>query len=147
MTHYDHKQTGKLLFLFGGLGLTLLVLSTLSQPEEKVPLILSALLLLLVTFQFSSLRVTVDQSEISAAFGLGWPKKRIPHSRIQSARQVKNAWYVGWGIRKVPSGWMYNVSGLDAVELLLTNGRVFRIGTDEPEALLTALQRATGKNP
>ena len=34
---------------------------------------------------------------------------------------------------------MYNVSGLDAVELTLRNGRRFRVGTDERQALLNAL--------
>jgi len=38
--------------------------------------------------------------------------------------------------------WVYNVSGLEAVEVTLRSGKRFRIGTDEPEALLTALQRA-----
>lgn len=36
---------------------------------------------------------------------------------------------------------MYNVAGYDAVELELRSGRVFRIGTDEPDALLAAIER------
>lgn len=39
---------------------------------------------------------------------------------------------------------MYNVSGLDAVELVLRDGRRFRIGTNEPERLFEALQRKLG---
>jgi hypothetical protein len=35
--------------------------------------------------------------------------------------------------------WVWNVSGLDAVELTLRSGRRFRIGTDEPEELAKAI--------
>jgi hypothetical protein len=37
---------------------------------------------------------------------------------------------------------MRNVGGLDAVGLELTSGRRFRIGTDEPERLLHAIEEA-----
>ena len=36
--------------------------------------------------------------------------------------------------------WLWNVSGLQAVELVLNNGKRFRIGTDEPENLVNAIQ-------
>jgi len=37
---------------------------------------------------------------------------------------------------------MYNISGLDAVELRLKKGGVFRIGSDEPQRLEEALKQA-----
>ena len=55
----------------------------------------------------------------------------------------KNRWYNGWGIRLIPRGWIFNVSGFDAVEIQMKNGRRYRIGTDEPEALLAAIQSVT----
>ena len=58
---------------------------------------------------------------------------------VRGVRQVRNKWWYGWGIRKIPKGWMYNVWGLDAVELEMESGKVFRIGTDEPDQLLGAL--------
>jgi hypothetical protein len=36
---------------------------------------------------------------------------------------------------------LYNVSGLDAVELKLKSGEVRRIGTDNPQGLAAALQQ------
>ena len=63
----------------------------------------------------------------------------------KSAEKVRNKWYYGFGIRLIPGGQMYNVAGLDAVELKLTNGRVFRVGTDESDKLLTAIQSQTEK--
>jgi len=35
---------------------------------------------------------------------------------------------------------LWNVTGLQAVELTLTHGKKFRIGTDEPDALVRAIQ-------
>jgi hypothetical protein len=37
---------------------------------------------------------------------------------------------------------MYNVSGFDAVQLQLASGKRFRIGTDEPVQLKSAIDRA-----
>jgi hypothetical protein len=36
---------------------------------------------------------------------------------------------------------MWNISGLDAVELDYLDGRKFRIGTDQPEELADAITR------
>jgi hypothetical protein len=36
-----------------------------------------------------------------------------------------------------------HVSGFDAVELELKNNRKFRIGTDDPQQLLTAVRRVS----
>jgi hypothetical protein len=34
-----------------------------------------------------------------------------------------------------PKMWIYNVSGFDAVEIKMKDGKTYRIGTDEPEKL------------
>jgi hypothetical protein len=41
-------------------------------------------------------------------------------------------------------GWLYNVSGLRAVEVGLKSGRKYRVGTDEPERLEAALKQRIG---
>jgi hypothetical protein len=47
----------------------------------------------------------------------------------------------GWGIRLTPRGWLFNVSGLDAVELTMTTGKHYRIGTYDPMGLARAIDR------
>lgn len=98
-----------------------------------------AILMVALTFWFSKLTVTVVQGGITAAFGLGKPHRMIQLSDVTEVRQVRNSWVEGWGLRKIRNGWMYNVWGLDAVELELASGSVFRIGTDEPDKLSTAI--------
>jgi len=36
--------------------------------------------------------------------------------------------------------WIYNVSGFGAVELIMKNGRVYRIGTNVPRELEDAIK-------
>jgi hypothetical protein len=67
-------------------------------------------------------------------------------SRITDARPVRNPWYYGLGIHYTSDGWVFNVAGLDAVEIVLENGRKIRIGTDEPERLAAAIHQAMDSN-
>jgi hypothetical protein len=54
---------------------------------------------------------------------------------------VRNKRWWGWGIHPTPRGWLYNVSGLAAVEVALRNGKTIRIGSEEAIALAQALSR------
>lgn len=92
-----------------------------------------------LTFWFSWLNVAVREGAVTAEFGLGRPHRVIELSDITAVVQVRNYWIQGWGVRKISNGWMYNVWGLDAVELELTSGKVFRIGTDEADRLHAAI--------
>ena len=95
----------------------------------------AALLLLL----FWGLRVEVTDTAVHLTFGIGIIRKTIPRSRVKGAQAVRNEWWWGWGIRLTPRGWMWNISGLDAVEVEYADGGRFRIGTDDPKGLLDAL--------
>jgi hypothetical protein len=95
--------------------------------------------LVVLTFWFSKLTVTVLGGTVTATFGPGRPHRVMELSDVNAAREVRNAWIQGWGIRKITNGWMYNVWGLDAVELDFTSGRIFRIGTNEPGKLSAAI--------
>ena len=90
---------------------------------------------------FSTLTVAVTTDTVELAFGWGWPKKRIVRTDIVSYEPVRNSWLLGWGIRWFPGGSMWNVWGLDAVQLELASGKKFRIGTDDPQGLNEALSR------
>ncbi len=103
--------------------------------------IVGEIVLLGTAVLFCSLTVSVTGSELVIRFGPGLIRKRIPLSRIRDARIVRNPWYYGWGIHLTPHGWLYNVSGLSAVEVDYVSGGRFRIGTDDPGGLLKAVRR------
>ena len=68
--------------------------------------------------------------------------KKIQLDDIERYQAVKNPWYYLLGIRYTPRGWLFAVSGYSAVELEMKSGKYYRIGTDEPEKLIKALDRA-----
>jgi len=90
---------------------------------------------------FGTLTVIVEDDHLRLYFGRGWPRKAIPLRDVASAVPVRNRWWYGLGIRWIPGGWLWNVWGLDAVELRLSTGRVFRVGTDDVDGLVAAIAR------
>jgi hypothetical protein len=98
-----------------------------------------ALVFAWIMVTFSRLTVEVTH-EVLVRFGRRWPRHTIDPSGISATRVVRNSAWYGWGIRWIRKGSLWNVSGLDAVELELTNGRRFRIGTDEPAEQLAAIR-------
>jgi hypothetical protein len=128
------------------IGAALLIMASgwtsLTTAEARIIVSAVGVLLLAALYLFGSLTVTVDTERVQLWFGPGLIRKRFDLSRILDAKAVRNPWWFGWGIRVIPDGWLYNVSGLDAVELLMGDGRKVRIGTDEPDALLAAIAEA-----
>ncbi len=99
-----------------------------------------ALLFLVLTWIFSSLTVEVTDDQLCWHFGPGLWTYRMPRAQIEAAHVVRNSLFNGFGIRRAPGYRLYNVSGLDAVELRLKSGDIRRIGTDDAQALTAALQ-------
>ena len=94
-------------------------------------------LILFILASFVSLQVIIDGKYLRIKFGYGIYQKKFSLNDVMSAKTVKNHWYYGWGIRGGlwSKMWIYNVSGFDAVEIKLKNGKTYRIGTDEPKKL------------
>ena len=151
MHHYENTQpgtfirvmTGSWVFFFGVLAVVILVLG---QKEAAIGLgvvtVMAAVILGIVYALFHSLTVRVSRSDIALSFGVGLIRKQFPIGDISSASIVQNRWYNGFGIRKIRGGWLYNVSGFDAIEIQLKNERKYRIGTNQPKELLAAVESA-----
>ncbi|MEM7347525.1 MAG: hypothetical protein AAF485_25080, partial [Chloroflexota bacterium] len=88
---------------------------------------------------FPTLTTQVDNKTFRLHFGFGVIYKKFRLEAIESFQIVKNPWYYGWGIRYTPRGWLFNVSGLSAIELKTTQGKTYRVGTDDPQGLAQAL--------
>jgi len=96
---------------------------------------------------FATLSVQVDETAVRLRFGPGLIGKTFWLGDVESCRVVRNKWYHGWGINLIPGGWLYNVSGLDAVELQMKTGKKNRIGTDDPTGLASAIQQTLAQTP
>jgi hypothetical protein len=151
MKQYSHTQPGKLI---GGVMISIVLLFVMAMTVSKIwthPIYIqlipyvSLLLLMGCWVLFYSLTVEITSAKMTVSFGPGFIKKIFKLDEIKSAKTVRNSWWYGWGIRLTPHGWMYNVSGLDAVELELRGGKKFRVGTDAPEKLVNAIRSGTGR--
>ena len=136
---YRHTQPGTLILitslLIGVLGVA--IWWTTGRWE---PAVLMILINAVIAFPFSSLTVEVGEGELRWHFGLGLWRYRLPLADIRDVGIVRNHWWNGWGIRMAPGFRLYNVSGLDAVELRVGPDDVRRIGTDDPQGLAQALK-------
>jgi hypothetical protein len=137
MTHYHHTQIGWPVIAVAVVLLPLVMGASGGFEQLSLPILLA----LPIALVFGSLTVAVDHRRLSWRFGVGFIRKSLPVADIRSIRAVRNPWHYGWGIRLTPVGWLYNVSGLSAIEVLLNDGRHVLIGTDQPEALERALQQ------
>jgi hypothetical protein len=141
--HYRHTQVGWAVLALAAplVAFLWMRLAPLAAAAAFVPLLLVAASLVLV---FSALTVEVDADAIRLRFGIGLVRKRIPLGEVTGWREVRNPWYTGWGIRLGPGYVLWNVSGMGGVELDLASGRRFRVGTDEPPALVSAIEQVKG---
>ncbi len=140
MVKYQHTQTGWLIiYIFAALiFISLLMLKNLSPDILLLTFIMAAVLSL-----FYQMTVTIEENFLKISFGIGLIRKKFPLKDIASCRSVKNSWLYGWGIHMTPHGWLYNVSGLDAVEVTTKSGKKYRIGTDVSAELEQAIRSAT----
>ena len=148
MQLYRHRQVGILIPLALAFSVVPMAIVFILLPQVRVVTGVALGTLLLCILLFYSLTVEVSTDELVASFGPGVIRKRFRMADIHAARAVRNPWYYGWGIRLTPHGWLFNISGFDAVELELKDNRKFRIGTDDPQGLIAAIQTAhepTGK--
>jgi len=85
-----------------------------------------------------TLTVMVDDDALSIQYGpMTWGVKSWPISEIASVSVVKIPRNI---ISRSFGGKIYDVSGSEGVAIGLTNGKTFRIGTDEPDEVRQAIE-------
>jgi hypothetical protein len=135
---YRHTQTGWLtivLFL-----LLLIPVGAAYVTTQLWLLLLFAAFFLILLALFYSLQTAIAGDQLRVSFGIGLISRTIALGDVRTARTVRNKWYYGWGIRYLgPDGWMFNIAGLEAVELEFKSGKKFRIGTDDAAGLAAAI--------
>jgi hypothetical protein len=139
MKEYKHTQIGYLLIMALGTAVLMIGNLVLATNFNTTAILLLTFMVLCVVI-FATLKVQVNAQEINLQFGIGLIRKRFALKDVQTYQVVKNPWYYGWGIHLIPGGWLYNVSGWQAIELEMKNGNRYRIGTDDPQGLMDAIR-------
>ena len=151
MHEYEHTQPGTFMRAMTGLWVVIFVVGSVVMlalgGQEVAGVVIPSIVMLavftaIIIALFHSLTVRISRSDIAISFGVGLIRKRFSIGDIRSVRIARNRWYNGWGIRKIRGGWLYNVSGFDAIEIQLKNERKYRIGTDQPKKLFAAVESA-----
>ncbi len=140
---YSHRQIGYVILVVSVCTLAvpaILFLTTGLPWSLWIPL---AVIVPISVF-FGSLTTEVTQDRFTFWFGPGMIRRSFLLSAIEWCVPVRNPWYHGWGIHRTRAGWLYNVSGAEAVELKLRVGKTLRVGTDEPEELCRAIRMMQG---
>jgi hypothetical protein len=117
----------------------LIVLLYITGSEETIMIaVLSfcALIFIMALLVFCRLTIIIDNTHLTFIMGIGLIRKSFLLSDIESCTPVRNSVLWGIGIHMTPHGWLYNVSGLSAIEISFKNSKSkIRIGTDRPEEI------------
>ncbi len=134
MTRYEHTQIGHVI-IWSLLAIILIASGGLIRsPFHREPSVIVSIILLVCLVLFYRLRITIEDDII---------RKRVRLAEIVGCEPIRIRWWYGWGIHLTPCGWLYNVSGFDAVAITLRDGRKFALGTDDPGGLVVAIKRYT----
>jgi hypothetical protein len=133
-----------------GLGLAMLLTASLSAGTiAAAPWLVVALFGILVAafVLLGTLTVEVDADGIRLRFGIGLIRRSVPAADILRCDIVRTPVWWGWGLHWTPSGWLYNVSGRDAVRIEVRRDRAVIVGSDDAPALKQAIDGLSNTAP
>ena len=142
---YEHTQIGYLIIFVLFAATVFVAITGIAAPSDRGVLVTDGiieLILLICAIVFSRLTIKIDEETLLACFGVGLICKKVPLSEIVRCESIRIRWWYGWGIHLTPYGWLYNVSGLDAVAITLRDGGKFALGTDDPNGFTSAVRRS-----
>jgi hypothetical protein len=144
VTAYRHSQIGHAL-IFPLIVMALLAGILVASASSEGLGWLIAILLVITAGVFYKLTIIVDDTHVRAVFGPGFTFRKIKLADITDCEPIRIRWWYGWGIHLTPYGWLYNVSGWDAVAITLRSGRRVSLGTDQPNELCAAIRRSASE--
>src|SRR5262249_4675106 len=119
---YEHTQIGYAI-ICAVLAVILIASGTLIGSSPRPGTVVVSIILLVCLVLFYRLKITIEGQTLCASFGPGIIRKRVRLADIIGCEPIRIRWWYGWGIHLTPYGWLYNVSGFDAVAISLRDGR------------------------
>ena len=137
MTRYEHTQIGHVIIWSL---LAIILIASGGLIGHHAPPIIISIILLVCLILFYKLKISIENETLCVSFGLGIIRNKVRLADIVGCELIRIRWWYGWGIHLTPYGWLYNVSGLNAVAITLGDGRKFALGTDDPHGLIAAIR-------
>lgn len=146
MKEYQEFQFGWLIFIFvipGHLFILYAFINGMgSRPIDTSGIIIANIVFSSIYLLFYGMKTKITEETIIVSFGIGLIRKKIKVSRITSIKYMPNNYLYGWGIRFIPNGMLYNISGSEAIELKFNDSeRIFRIGTQNTDTLKAEIMK------
>jgi hypothetical protein len=117
-----------------------------SNPIDKFGYIFMTLLLGAFMLVFCGMTVIVTDRHIKIKLGIGFLVKKVDLQSVSSVEIVQVPLLYGYGIRIIPGGTLYNVSGKYAVMIRFKDRkRILQIGTNDRENLKIAIESRISK--
>jgi hypothetical protein len=141
---YRHTQYGVLMFvvfLITGVLITVVALAIMAEGRMLASIVMICVYLFGLGM-FYSFTVEISEGILKFWFGIGIIRKTYALSEVQSTKEVDNPWYYFWGVKSIPGGWLYAIAPGTAVEIVLKNGRIVHLGTNQPRKLKQAIDTA-----
>ena len=114
-----------------------------NNPIDTTGYILCLILSVGFFLGFYGMTIIVFDNQIQVKFGIGFYTKRIDLSAIDSITVTKYPLYFGYGIRMIPKGMLYNVSGRHAIEIKIKGKKsALYIGTNDWDNLKMVLEES-----
>jgi len=146
MKDYKEFQFGWIIFVFVipvQILITYFYLNNIGDRPLQTNVFLAINLIIIVTYLlFYGMTTIITVDSIKISFGIGLIKKSVQLLRIMTVEPVKNPWYYGWGIRFIPKGMLYNISGSEGIEIkFIDTDNVLRIGSKDSFKLKQEIEK------
>jgi hypothetical protein len=144
VAEYRHTQYGILMgvvFLVTGALIVYFALEIIAESRWESAVIMICLYVLGVA-SFHSFTIEVSEEKLKFRFGIGIIQKSYFIAEIKSVKEVINPWYYFWGVKSIPGGWFYAIAPGEAIEIILKNGKVVQLGTNQSKMLKEAIDAA-----
>ena len=113
-----------------------------TRPMTFIGVLIFMSIIIVVFSLFYGMTTKIDSEKINITFGVGLIQKNIAVAKIKSVKTAKSSWLSGWGIRFIRNGMLYNISGLNCVELSFHDtDRIIKIGTKDSAHLKTEIEK------
>lgn len=148
-TKYRHTQYGALMFivfLMAGVLIAVVAVAIIAEGRTLAAVIM-ILGYLLGLGMFYSSTIEISEEKLKFWFGIGIVRKTFVLSEIQSSKEVDIPWYYFWGVKSIPGGWLWSIAPGTGVEIVLKNGSLVLLGTNQPEKLKQAVDAARQQTP
>ena len=148
---YRHTQYGILMgvvFLVTGALIVYVALAIFAEGRWESAIVMICLYIFGVA-SFHSFTIEISEEKLKFRFGIGIIQKSYFIEEIESVKEVVNPWYYFWGVKSIPGGWFYAIAPGEAIEIILKNGKIAQLGTNQSkmlkETIDTAIQQISKK--